>query len=50
MMMIALKSASRTARQVVTGLHDLVQLLRWAHRSRDRRFAVTSSSVTLPDF
>jgi hypothetical protein len=49
-MMIVIKSASRTARQVVTGLHDLVQLFRWAHRSRDRRFAITSSSVTLPDF
>jgi hypothetical protein len=49
-MMFAIKSASRTARQVVTGLHDLVQLLRWAHRSRERQFAITSSSVTLPDF
>jgi hypothetical protein len=49
-MMVAIRSASKTARQVVTGLHDLVLLLRWARRSRDRRFAITSSSVTLPDF
>lgn len=49
-MMVAFKDAGRTARQVVTGLHDLVQLFRWARRSRDRRFAITSSSVTLPDF
>jgi hypothetical protein len=49
-MIVSIKSASKTARQVVNGLHDLVLLLRWARRSRDRRYAITSSSVTLPDF
>ena len=49
-MITTFSSAGRTARQVVTGLRDLVQLFRWARRNPDRRFVVTSSAVTLPDF
>jgi hypothetical protein len=49
-MITTLSSAGRMARQVVTGLRDLVELVRWARRSRDRKLVVTSSSVTLPDF
>ena len=43
-------SVGRTARQVVTGLRDLVQLFRWARKNGDRKLTITSSSVTLPDF
>lgn len=46
----AFSSAGRTARQVVTGFLDLLQLYRWARQRRDRKLVITSSSVTLPDF
>lgn len=48
-MIVALKNAGRSARQVATGLRDLYVLLRWARTVADRRRFVLSS-VTLPDF
>jgi hypothetical protein len=48
-MMSTLKSAGRTARQVASGLRDLVMLLSWARRAGERQpFELTP--VTLPDF
>ena len=49
-MISTFSSAHRTARQVVTGLRDLVHLFRWARKNGARRLTITSSSVTLPDF